>query len=298
MRTRVTKSTGNPARLLKGHLHAAAAVKRVNSNGNPRSAVAVWADALAVADGSAELARKITDLQNLAGEIRLTAEQRHPNQLLSVNVALGQFESGTLVVGQLSFQDYWTRIDGDHLINYLTAWSELFDGSDDLHLVVIDTNSLRTHMEALLEEVTAATDLPDELKSHVLTHLRSIIDYLVNGDTRTTGVFRLLLSSLAGKVLGDKEAAEQLAKSKAGRAIIAMAFAAAGIVGLPSAIDVLQGVVGGELPPPDPQVQILIHSDCHPEPLELDTGPEPKAIGPGSNGDSLTAGTSSEDSPG
>ncbi|MCB9376412.1 MAG: hypothetical protein H6515_11185 [Microthrixaceae bacterium] len=294
----MTKSIGNPARLLKGHLHAAAAVKRVNSSGNPRSAVAVWADGLAAADGSAELARKITDLQNLAGEIRLTAEQRHPNQLLSVNVALGQFESGTLVVGQLSFQDYWTRIDGDHLINYLTAWSELFDGSDDLHLVVIDTNSLRTHMEALLEEVTAATDLPDELKSHVLTHLRSIIDYLVNGDTRTTGVLRLLLSSLGGKVLGDKEVAEQLAKSKAGRAIIAMAFAAAGIVGLPSAIDVLQGVVGGELPPPDPQVQILIHSDCHPEPLELDAGPEPKAIGPGSNGDSPTAGTSSEDTPG
>lgn len=111
-------------------------------------------------------------------------------------------------------------------------------------------------------------------------------------------MLRLLLSSLAGKVLGDKEAAEQLAKSKAGRAIIAMAFAAAGIVGLPSAIDVLHGVVGGELPPPDPQVQILIHSDCHPEPLELDAGTEPKAIGPGSNGDSSTAGTSSEDSPG
>ncbi len=80
--------------------------------------------------------------------------------------------------------------------------------------------SLRDHIAALLAEVVAADDIPNDVKRTVVDYLEQMLDALLSADTRTTKLFWRIVESLAGRIGLDDKICEALRKSKAGERVL------------------------------------------------------------------------------
>jgi len=255
-----------------------------DSNQRAARAVEVWAEKFGIPAESGELVRRLTHLNNLADEVRSATRSGYPAHIPRVNASLDKFEAGLLLLNTTA-AEYWENIAGENLTGQLALLSDLLHTTDDLHLVVTDTDALLDAVLEVLDMVESATDLPAAVRNEAVSRLNGLIDFLIDPQTQSTALLRRLLESAAARVFGDPQLATDLMKSKAGRAFASVIVAGAGAVG------VYQWVKDDApaLPQPNPVVMMCLQSDAK-EPLAIEAAPEPKQLTSGDESDGPTEG--------
>ncbi len=118
---------------------------------NGHLGVHAWAQVFAVPHGSPELARYVTGIVGLAGQVRSAITERHPQNNAAVSKRTALVEAATLLQFHQEWKTYWREVEGDSTLDVLDLASSLLDSSDPVKLVVTDVQSCASTWRVLSE---------------------------------------------------------------------------------------------------------------------------------------------------